>query len=588
MKRLIDFLWKNSSKRDRRKFSIVVLATFISSLLEIVSIGMVIPVISILINPEKVFAKNVFDFLNTYLGLTDKGQIVTYFILFFVFVIIFSALFRIFTIRLSANFSFSFGAFISGKVYANILRRDFAEHKNINSSEDISKIITKITVVIQSLIFPVVMLGSAVFMFFVIFLTFSLVNVWLTLSLSIGLCFIYLMITIMFKKNLKENSIVISARQDQQIKNVQESISMIRDIIIDNTHSYYEGKYLDIENSLRERQASNIYVAQAPRFLIEAISIVFLMFFFYVAVFLLNLIEKDMVLPTFITVAVALQKILPIAQQAYRSWANIEGNKQSLYDVMTVIESKSKSIPLCSGIGKFDKDIVFNNISYKYPGETKNVLEKISLKITKGERIGIIGETGSGKSTLIDVLMGLLSPSDGQFLVDGCEVNRANVAGWYKKISHVPQSVPIIDADLQANITFGSEQGSPDENRIQEVIDACCLSGMFDSSTEVKSKTLGENGKKISGGQRQRVGIARCLYKRADVIVLDEATSALDSQTEDIIMNNLYSLDYSPTIIMIAHRVSTLRHCDMIIKINDGKIEKIGTYDDVVGGLDGY
>jgi ABC-type multidrug transport system fused ATPase/permease subunit len=588
LKRLIDFLWKNSSKRDRRKFSIVVLATFISSLLEIVSIGMVIPVISILINPEKVFAKNVFDFLNTYLGLTDKGQIVTYFILFFVFVIIFSALFRIFTIRLSANFSFSFGAFISGKVYANILRRDFAEHKNINSSEDISKIITKITVVIQSLIFPVVMLGSAVFMFFVIFLTFSLVNVWLTLSLSIGLCFIYLMITIMFKKNLKENSIVISARQDQQIKNVQESISMIRDIIIDNTHSYYEGKYLDIENSLRERQASNIYVAQAPRFLIEAISIVFLMFFFYVAVFLLNLIEKDMVLPTFITVAVALQKILPIAQQAYRSWANIEGNKQSLYDVMTVIESKSKSIPLCSGIGKFDKDIVFNNISYKYPGETKNVLEKISLKITKGERIGIIGETGSGKSTLIDVLMGLLSPSDGQFLVDGCEVNRANVAGWYKKISHVPQSVPIIDADLQANITFGSEQGSPDENRIQEVIDACCLSGMFDSSTEVKSKTLGENGKKISGGQRQRVGIARCLYKRADVIVLDEATSALDSQTEDIIMNNLYSLDYSPTIIMIAHRVSTLRHCDMIIKINDGKIEKIGTYDDVVGGLDGY
>lgn len=243
--------------------------------------------------------------------------------------------------------------------------------------------------------------------------------------------------------------------------------------------------------------------------------------------------------------------------------------------------------PILSPLGKvekisFKKNIRLQNVRFKYNLSQSNVVNNVSLKIKKGECVGFYGQTGSGKSTLLDIIMGLLSPTEGTLDVDGKLLDTKNCSDWQLKISHVPQFIYLTDASIAENIAFGIPKNDIDFDRVKLSAKQAQLDELIESWPMKYDSKVGENGVRLSGGQRQRIGIARALYNRGELLVLDEATSALDIQTEHGVIDSIQNLDENLTIIIIAHRLSTLSICDKVFEFENGGIKKAGSYNDLL------
>jgi ATP-binding cassette, subfamily B, bacterial PglK len=569
---LLKILLLNVASQDKRRFLMVVILTVISSIFEVFSIGIVIPLITALTDSNKLLDFEIIREIFIFFDMKQSQDLIIPMVVLFIIIIIVSAIVRIWSIKVNANFAFLLGSRLSVKTYHNILHRSYENYKDVNSSKDISRLVSKMNILINGLIFPLIMFFSALLMFVIITSVFMSIDFKLTISVVSGLALIYTLVTIYFKNRLKENSAELSSMQDRQVQVVQESIGNIQDIIINNSFQYFIDIYSDIDKNYRLRQASNVIISQAPRYLIETLSMVFLIIIFYYFAFVNNAISKDMMLPIFITVAIALQKILPISQQLYRSWANIEGNKQSVFDVVNLLNPLKVGKAQDNNIS-FNRDIVLKNVCFKYENSQGLSLKNINLTIKKGEKIGIVGGTGSGKSTLVDIIMGLLTPTSGEIKIDGNRLSEDNILSWYRHISHVPQSIYIQDSDFYQNIAFGSESKNINKKIVEYSVGMACLDEVINNKENGYKERVGERGSKLSGGQRQRLGIARCIYKDSSLMVLDEATSALDGKTENQVMTNIYNLKEDCAILIIAHKLDSLKGSDRIIELKNGEIE---------------
>jgi len=274
-------------------------------------------------------------------------------------------------------------------------------------------------------------------------------------------------------------------------------------------------------------------------------------------------------------------------QLAYSSWSNIQGAQASLQDAIELLDQplpdyanqpQAKPLP-------FKKHIELKNLSFRYTKQTPLVLNKISYVISKGSRTGFIGITGSGKSTLLDIIMGLLQPTAGSLLIDNNLITLANNRAWQAHIAHVPQSIFLADSSIEENIAFGVPKAEIDRNRVQLAARQAQIADIIESWPKKYKTFVGERGIRLSGGQRQRIGIARALYKQADVIIFDEATSALDNDTEQAVMQAIENLGNDLTILIIAHRLTTLKNCTQVVELGDGGIKRIGSYDEIVNKI---
>jgi ATP-binding cassette subfamily B protein len=285
--------------------------------------------------------------------------------------------------------------------------------------------------------------------------------------------------------------------------------------------------------------------------------------------------------------ALGAQRLLPILQQMYYSWTTIKGNQETLNDIINLLDQKMPEIAsVHSSLVKrieFNQNIELEGISFRYGESMPWVLEGISLVISKGSRVGFIGETGSGKSTLLDVVMALLSPTIGRLKIDGITITENNYDQWQLNIAHVPQSIYLIDATISENIAFGEPREKINPQRVRMAAQKAQIAQTIESWQHGYDTIVGERGVRLSGGQRQRIAIARALYKDVGLIVFDEATSALDEETEESLMGAINSLGNDLTILMIAHRVTTLRGCNHIVELASGRIKKIGSYQDLIG-----
>jgi ATP-binding cassette subfamily B protein len=289
-------------------------------------------------------------------------------------------------------------------------------------------------------------------------------------------------------------------------------------------------------------------------------------------------------IPVLGALALGAQRLLPALQQAYASFSAIIGVEASLKDVLALLDQ-----PLPEYLNQlfpapilFEKEIKLTNLSFSYTKDSPLVLENINLSILKGERIGFIGVTGSGKSTLIDIIMGLLSPTNGKLTIDQKILSRENQRSWQVRIAHVPQNIYLSDSTIEENIAFGIPVNEINHQRVKEAAKQAQIADMIDSSENGYQTLVGERGVRLSGGQRQRISIARALYKKADVLIFDEATSSLDTETEEVVMSAIDKLGENLTILIIAHRLTTLKGCDRIVKLDkDNKIH-IGIYKDLV------
>jgi ATP-binding cassette subfamily B protein len=576
-------LWFHIEPRRRKQFGILFFLMIISSFAELISIGAILPFLGVLTSPEKVFIHKFASFFLVYFKISAPAELLFPITVLFIVVTIFSALVRFLLLWAQTRLSFAIGAELSFSVYQKTLYQPYKVHIARNSSELITAIANKVSSVIFSILIPIPVIISSTLIIFTILIALLFINTNVAIISVVGFGIIYLLVILLTKKQVAKESKQISEESVRVIKSLQEGLGGIRDILIDGTQATYCNIYMQSDLKLRRSQANITILGGSPRFAIEALGMAL------IAILAYSLAIKPEGLSTAIPILGALalgaQRILPILQQAYASYTYMKGGEASLIDTLELLDQE---LPKFLGrensniFVPFNEKIELKNITFQYNSNQKAILDKFNLIIPKGSRVGIIGKTGSGKSTLLDLIMGLIQPNQGQLLIDNVSINENNYRQWQGHIAHVPQSIYLSDASISENIAFGVPRIDIDFERVVAASQKAQIDNVIETWDSKYDTIVGERGVRLSGGQRQRIGIARALYKNADVIIFDEATSALDNETEKEVMDSIRLLGDKLTILIVAHRLSTLKECDFIIELNGGAVSRMGTYNELI------
>lgn len=550
---------------------------------ELLSLGAVLPFIAVLANPEATARHPAVAVLMERFDISLLALPVAIGLIFAVAFVL-ATLVRLLLIWANIRFANGLGAEIGEALYTRTLHRPYAFHVSRNTSEIIGSM-NKVQKLVVGFVQPILTgLSAAVLSIAIVGLLIA-VNPGIALGGAALFGGSYFLIALIVRRRLAANGIVIAKASDQRIQAMQEGLGGIRDVILDHAQAIYGKRYSRIEQSFRRAQASSQFDGMFPRVAVEAIGILLLVGF--AAIYTRTGGNIMMMLPVVGLLAMGAQRLIPLMQQVYAGWVAAVNNEQSLEDVLSLLEFQPAGES--SATVEFESAISLTDVSFSYESSGRTtVLSGINLRISRGEKIGIAGPTGSGKSTLVDVLMGLLLPSSGQFMVDNCRITAATASAWQRNVSHVPQAIYLSDATIAENIAFGVEAGKIDRPRMENAARAAQIHDHVATLPKGYDTTVGERGVRLSGGQRQRIGIARALYKGAPVLVLDEATSALDDETERKVMAGILDSTAATTLIMIAHRLTTMRDCDRIIELRHGRIERCVDYADLMRVDDGF
>ena len=562
------------SKQQKKKSILLTLLLLVGMMFEIIGIGILIPVLTVILKPEKLLNKpSIKAFLES-INLLQESDIIKFSLAGLILIYLLKSIFLLSLNYFQNKFNSNLTADISNRLFKKYLDQPYSFHLSKNSSELLKNLqievnyfnvfllafiilITEVTLafsVLLSLIY-IEPLGTLVVMFFLLF--FSSIFFQFTKRLSIR-----------WGKIREQNDKSIS-------KLLFETFGGIKEILLLNRESAYFNKNRSF-NAVRARiHSKSLTLGQIPRYYLEFLSVVALVVFVTTLYSQGNNVDDLLVtLGVFVAatfrVLPSINRILSSLQQLkyYRSSIDLLFNEfSSLEDKLPFKENKVTTKLL-------SKQITFENLSFSYAKSTMSVLEDINLKIPKRSTTGIIGASGSGKSTFINILVGLLSPNSGKIYVDETELDYDNISAWRKNIGYVSQHVYLSDNSIMENIAFGIEPDNISIERINHVIQEAQLSELINSLPQGYRTRVGERGVQLSGGQQQRIGIARALYNNPEVLILDEATSALDTKTEENIMRAVNSLKSKKTIIIVTHRLTTLKGCNSIYEIKKGKIKK--------------
>jgi len=552
----------------------------ISAFAEIVSLGAVLPFLAMLTAPERVLHHPSFAIFAKALKITSPEQLALPLTIFFIITALIAGVIRILLLWFSSRLTSASGSELSIDVYRRILYQPYQDHVSLNSSEVISSITLKVNGVVFGIVLPLLTLLNSILLLISILLALITINILLSLISMVVFGISYGVLAWMARKRLIQNSKSIVYEQSKSIKVLQESLGGIRDVLLDGTQMLYSNIFRDTDIPLRRATGSNNFIGQYPRFAIETIGIILIaVLAFYLRI---QVGGVGTALPILGAMVIGFQRLLPALQQIYNSWVSIVGNNSQLMDIIKILEKPIPDVLTRPEPLKFTQNIELKNVLFKYTESSQLILNGINLNIKKGERIGFIGSTGTGKSTLLDVIMGLLVPIEGKILVDSQEINGESLRAWQRNIAHVPQNIYLADTSFAENIAFGVPLELIDYNRVKYAANLACISDFIEKSVDGYNTFVGERGVQISGGQRQRIGIARALYKQSEVLIFDEATSALDNRTEQEVMDAIARLNRNLTILIIAHRLTSLKDCDLIIELDKGKVLRQGTYKELI------
>lgn len=577
-------VWSILPRKRRLQLSSGILIILAAGFFEIVGIGLVLPFLGLLVSPEIVTNNELASEILQKFGITQRNDILMLFASLFVFATITAGLVRLIMMWFNTRVAFAAAADFGVVIFRKIMFAQYQSIIGLNTSELVAGLTTKTSQVAQQIIFAFINLIGAAIIMLIILTTLFLVEPMIMVFATAYFCFFYAIIYVVIKTKINLLGKTVAAQSLLSVKIVQEAFGDMRSVILNRLQQKNCKAFEDSEFRWRKSYGDILFIAQSPRFIIEAFGICLIASFAtYLALKNYNFLE---LIPTLGLFVLAAQRLLPIIQQIFTSRAMIHGALASLDDLLELIyvadnnEEQGNSYPAPSRIS-FEKDIVIDNVTFSYPSNSKSALSELSLKIAKGTRIGIIGNSGSGKSTLLDIIAGLLTPDKGTIRIDGVALNAKNLTEWHEKIVMVPQNVVLFDDTILANIGV-SDKDRPDPTRAITAAKNANIDKFINTLEDGYSTIVGENGIRLSGGQKQRIGIARALYKNSDVIIFDEATSALDSMTEKSLMREIRALSGELTIIMVAHRTSTLQDCEMIVKLEDGAISGIFSYEEIL------
>lgn len=575
-------LWHHLTRRRQRQFVLLMGLMLVSAFAEVVSLGAVLPFLGILVVPDRVFSYPIVADAALGWGITSADQLVLPLTAAFATAALIAGAIRILLLWASTRLAFATGADLGIEVYRRTLYQPYRVHVARNSSEVISGITNKVDGVVFGVLLSLLTLVSSTVLLLAIMLALIAIDPMVASVAAVGFGASYALITWMSRRRLHRNSQRIAYEQIQVVKALQEGLGGIRDVLLDGTQSVYCDIYRQADHPLRRAQGNNAFIGGSPRFAMEALGMVLIAALAYALSRQVGGIATA--LPVLGALALGAQRLLPALQQIYSAWASIAGSHASLSDTLALLDQPLPAELLQPAPAPllFQNAIRFDAVRFRYTSDGPWVLDGLNLPIPKGARVGFVGSTGSGKSTTLDLLMGLLMPTEGELLVDGQPISGNRLRAWQRTIAHVPQSIYLADSTLAENIAFGVPPETIDLDRVQQAARQAQIADFIESSPGGYQAYVGERGIRLSGGQRQRIGIARALYKQASVLVFDEATSALDNATEQSVMDAIEGLSSNLTILLIAHRLTTVQRCDTIVELEHGRVVAQGAYEELL------
>ncbi len=593
MFKLINNFFKIFSIKEKKFFILFILVLILLSIIELVAIGSVAPFIAIISDnnflEKNYLLKDVYDFLN----FSDRSNFTIFLASIFVFSIFLSSVAGTVNNLILIKFSSNFGEKLTNRFFYHYLNKNWHSFKDINSSLVLSRINSDITTIVSQILLPLLILSSRItVLFFVILFLFTL-NPLVIILISLFLTIFYSFFFLIIKNKLIKNGNKISASQETRNLIVNESIVGIKEVILFSAQKYFFDKF-KIENKIvYKKTASTTLLSQLPRGIIEVLSIII---FVLLVIIFFQYLKLDFIstLPSMAVYAIAGVKIIPSVQAIFQYISLIKSATPSFYklydqikdinnnistDCEFQIENKNKKF-------YFNKDIVIENVDFFYRDKKNIGLKKINLKIYKNQYVAIVGANGAGKSTLVDIILGLLSPHSGQILIDNIHLTHKNVSLWQRNIGYVPQKFFLFNDTIFKNLTIGTKNTNFSKERLDEIIKMTDLKKVIEKLPNGLDTIVNNNGINFSGGEKQKIVIARSLMLDPDILIFDEATSALDPSSENIINDIIEKLKGKKTIITITHKISSIKNCDNIFYLKDGKIAIAGKYDELVKNLE--
>ncbi len=561
------------NKKDRLTICFVFLIIIVASFFEMFSLALLLPFLSILIGvePDSGQALDFFLFIKE-IAVGFNVNLITFIAICLISFVFLSLITRVFLNIFLSKTIFNIGYRVSNKIFEAFLKKPFWMHSE-SSSDEISSSIIKVDNFLQVMNASLQGVSALLISLFILASVFYL-DFYVALYLSIYFITLYLLVMFFTQKKLNSNGRLLNSSLEKRTKSIIESSRGIKEIILSASADFFLERFNSQERNYRDAQTSNHIISPLPRLVIESIaiiSIVSLSFLFYST-------DSNLagIIPSLTIAIVAFQRVLPMFQQAYHGWVLLSGHMDlisSITDEFTqsnkIIDKVNEDIKNRGDEVSFEDKIELKDLSFAYKKET--IFENINLQINKGEKIGLIGESGVGKTTLINLIMGLIEPKSGHIRVDGIEVSKKKVPSWWQQISHLPQKVFLFNDNLENNIAIGKNEAIIDKVRVLESLRKASLEIFLDKGS-YKNDYLGEDGSFVSGGQKQRIALSRAFYKKANLLILDEPSSALDKQTELKVFESIFNNNPELTIIFISHSSEFLNFCDRIYEIKDRKL----------------
>ena len=572
-------------KKEKFQISLLLIGSIIMAFFEVVGVASILPFMSMVLDPDQISSNQILSFLFNFFKFDNVETFLFYSGVAVLVLLAFSNFFSAFMYWAITYFSKMQGHIISMRLLKHYLSNNYLFFIERNSSDLGKNILSEIDRVVKGVVLQALQAISKAILTIVVFTFLIYINPFIAIIsvLSIGgAYFIFYIISRSYLSTIGEKQ---SIALFHRYRTVDEAMMGIKDIKLKSLERNFIGRFRQPSIDNARFSAQGLVIAILPRYLLETVA------FGGIISIILILLSNDVLISEIIPVlslyAVAGYRLLPAVQNIYSAQSMIKYNRPALMIIINDLkeietEEKNELSNEVDQMIKFDKKITVNDIFFKYPKSKKNVINGISLSILKNTSIGFAGSTGSGKTTLIDVILGLLDPKKGNIIVDDTIINNQNLLSWQNKISYVPQTIFLIDESISSNIAFGIKREEIDHDKVAKAAQLANLDRFVEDLPEKYDTLVGENGVKLSGGQRQRIGIARALYNEPEVLVLDEATSALDGITENYVMEAIESLSNKLTLIIVAHRITTIENCDMIYFLEEGKVKDHGTYNELI------
>ena len=560
------------SPARRRQLIGLMSLMLLSALAELVSIGSVVPFLSILAGGSSTSGAAWIEPALAPIARAIGVTIYSAAALIFMTAAIMAAAIRLALSWASQSFTLGFGHELSVEIQRRVLHQPYIFHVTEHSSRILASL-EKVQILSSGVLLQLMQAASAVVIGS--FIIFAVASVDLAAAAIAGVAFgaCYLLVFRFASPRLARDAAILGEAYDRRLRLIQESLGGIRDVIIDQSQPAHLEDFRAIDAQFSRARLSSGFLITAPRFVLEAAGMVLIA----ALATILSATDRGlaMTLPLLGALSLGALRLLPLLQQLYQAWVSLSANRSILAEVGSLLSLPPPAADTTAEALPFVRSIQFTGVSFSYPNRDRPAVRSIDLEIARGARVAIVGKTGSGKSTLVDLLMGLIEPSEGTIAVDGVPLEGPRRRAWQRSVAHVPQSVFIADASVARNIALGGNSDSIDMERVAQAARLARLDDVIAELPNGLDTRAGEGGAMLSGGQRQRLGLARAIYKDAPVLILDEATNALDQETEQLVLKSLDQLqENGRTIILISHRESAVQGCDMVVRLDSGRLAR--------------